>query len=247
MRKLHIIVPMAGEGSRFKDVGIDTPKPLIEFNDKPLFVNAMSTVEGIQYDSVTFVVRKEHIEKWHIDEKIKQYYPDALIVQINETTRGAAETAFIAIRALILAEIADFTDSILIMDCDVVVQSMEWKAIMANPKFDGVLLSFTSKDPRYSYAGVVKGKVVRTAEKDPISENALTSPYFIRKIEDFVDCFHEMEEFRDSSGEQTYKELYVSVLYNFMIANGKKVILVHADKVQSLGTPEELEQAKKEL
>jgi hypothetical protein len=56
-----------------------------------------------------------------------------------------------------------------------------------------------------------------------------------------------MEEFHDANGDMTYKELYVSILYNFMIANGKKIILVNADKITSLGTPEELEKAKEEL
>ena len=246
-RKLHIIVPMAGEGSRFKEIGIDTPKPLIEFDNKPLFINAMKTVDNVPFDSITFIVRKEHIEKWHIDEVIKKWYPEAFIIAIEKTTRGAAETTFFAIRELILNNIADFTDSMLIMDCDVMVDSAEWKAIIANPKFDGVLLSFEANDPRYSYAAVVKGKVVKTAEKSVISSHALTSPYFIKKIEDFVDSFHEMEEFHDANGDMTYKELYVSILYNFMIANGKKIILVNADKITSLGTPEELEKAKEEL
>jgi hypothetical protein len=93
----------------------------------------------------------------------------------------------------------------------------------------------------------VKGKVTKTAEKNVISNNALTSPYFIKKIEDFVDAFHDMERFKEPNGEPTYKEMYVSVLYNFMIANDKKIILVNADKVTSLGTPEELEKARREL
>jgi dTDP-glucose pyrophosphorylase len=238
---------MAGEGSRFKDAGYDIPKPLIDFNGKPLFAKSLETLNGVKFDTLTCVVRKEHVDKYHIDKEIQKYYPNALIVAVENTTRGAAETAFIAIRALILSDLADFTDSLVIMDCDVAVESIEWKPIIMNPKFDGVLLSFDSNDPRYSYADVVKGKVTRTAEKDPISNHALTSPYFIKKIEDFVDSFHEMEEYKDKEGNPTYKELYVSILYNFMIANGKKVIIVKADKITSLGTPEELEKAKREL
>ena len=30
-------MPMAGEGSRFKEKGYDVPKPLIKLNDKELF------------------------------------------------------------------------------------------------------------------------------------------------------------------------------------------------------------------
>ena len=234
---------MAGEGRRFTEAGYDTPKPLIDFNGKPLFAKSLETLEGVSFDTLTCVVRKEHVEKYHIDKEIQKYYPDALIVAVENTTRGAAETAFIAIRALILSNLADFTDRLIIMDCDVAVKSVEWKSIIMKPKFDGVLLTFDSNSPKYSYADVVKGCVTRTAEKDPISNHALTSPYFINKIEDFVDAFHEMEEYKDENGTLTYKELYVSILYNFMIANGKKVIIVKADKITSLGTPEELNKA----
>ena len=239
---------MAGEGNRFKEVGIDTPKPLIEYNGKPLFVNSMSTLDNIKYDSVTFVVRHEHIEKYHIDDEIKKYYPNAIIIAIADTTRGAAETAFIAVRTLILNEVADFTDRMLVMDCDVIVHSERWASIIQKPHSDGVLLSFKSDSDKYSYAKVDDSSVViETAEKNPISDHALTSPYFIKKIEYFVDAFHEMEMYKPVDGEPTYKEMYMSILYNFMIADGKKIILVDADKIISLGTPEELEKAKEEI
>lgn len=36
MRSLHIIMPKAGEGSRFLKEGWTTPKPLIELNGLPV-------------------------------------------------------------------------------------------------------------------------------------------------------------------------------------------------------------------
>lgn len=240
-------MPMAGEGSRFKDIGIDTPKPLIEFNEIPLFMNSLRTIDGVDVATRTFIVRKEHVDNWKIDEKIHECYPDAIVMVVEQTTRGAAETAFLAIKNLILSNLADFNDSVLIMDCDVIVEADDWKNIIKNCRFDGVLLSFYSNDSKYSYAAVKNGKVISTAEKIAISDHALTSPYFIKKIEYFVDAFHEMEMYKPVDGEPTYKEMYMSILYNFMIADGKKIILVDADKIISLGTPEELEKAKEEM
>ena len=237
-------MPMAGEGSRFKEVGINTPKPLIEFDGKPLFINAMKTVNDMQIASRTFIVREEHVKEFAIDKKIYEYYQDAIVMVIKETTRGAAETAFMAIKNLVYSGIAQFDDGVLIMDCDVMVEANEWKNVIKNCKADGVLLSFFSNDNRYSYAGVKDGTVISTAEKQCISDHALTSPYYVNKIEYFIDAFHEMEHFQNSDGCPTYKELYMSVLYNFLIANGLKIILVDADNIISLGTPEELEKAK---
>lgn len=243
-RKTHIIMPMAGEGNRFKDAGYTMPKPLIEYNGKPLFVNAMDSVKNIKYDSITFVVREEHLKEHQIDQVIHQYYPDAIIMVIQETTRGAADTVFLAVRNLILSHVAEYTDSIIIMDCDVVVQSEQWEKAINKPTMDGILLSFNSNDDRYSYAAVVNNKVLRTAEKEPISEHAITSPYFIKKIEYFVDSFHDMERFHKPDGSMTYKEMYVSLLYNFLIANKHNIKLIPVDSIISLGTPEELERNK---
>lgn len=58
MRTLHIIMPMAGEGSRFKQEGWTTPKPLIELNGQPLFKHSISSVsaDGINL-KYSFIVR----------------------------------------------------------------------------------------------------------------------------------------------------------------------------------------------
>ena len=64
MRPLHIIMPMAGEGSRFLKEGWVTPKPLIELHGVPLFKRAIGsvTIEGAPM-KYSFIVRKEHIDK----------------------------------------------------------------------------------------------------------------------------------------------------------------------------------------
>lgn len=240
-RKIHLIMTMAGEGSRFKNAGIDMPKPLIELNGKPLFEHAMHTVSGIDIASMTFVVRKEHIDKYNIDKKILDIYPQACIIAVKQTTRGAADTAFLAVRTLILNDVADWNDSLIIMDCDVAVESNEWKQALQNPDCDGILLSFKSTDARYSYAQVENGTVISTAEKEVISDNALTSPYFISDIEDFIDAYHKLEWSNTWSG----KEMYMSLLYNFLIDDHeKKIRLIDVDSIVSFGTPEELEKAK---
>ena len=41
---MNIVIPMAGRGSRFKDVGIDVPKPLIPVRGVPMYVWAMRSL-----------------------------------------------------------------------------------------------------------------------------------------------------------------------------------------------------------
>ena len=45
MSKLHLILPMAGRGSRFFENGFVCPKPLIEISGKPFFYWATRSVE----------------------------------------------------------------------------------------------------------------------------------------------------------------------------------------------------------
>lgn len=240
MKKIHVIMTMAGEGRRFSDAGINTPKPLIEYKRKPLFVNAAETLNGIDIASWTFIVRQEHIDNFHIDDVIYKYYENANVVSVEKTTRGAADTANLGIVYLLTSGKATLDDSIVIMDCDVVVDAEQWKNVINTTDDAGVLLSFKSTDPRFSYIASKNYKVLSTAEKIVISDNAITSPYFINKIKYFTDAFRDMSNRHTANNELTYKEMYMSILYNFIIAQEHKVTYVTADKVTSLGTPEEL-------
>ncbi|NRX84838.1 hypothetical protein [Clostridium beijerinckii] len=37
-KRINLIMPMAGKGSRFSSNGFEFPKPLIEINEKPFFI-----------------------------------------------------------------------------------------------------------------------------------------------------------------------------------------------------------------
>lgn len=168
MRPLHIIMPMAGEGSRFLKEGWTTPKPLIQLNGKELFLRAIDCVQisnvSIKY---SFVVRQEHIDKYALDRGIKDILPDANIFAVQQTTRGAVETSLMA-REAIHSE-----DAVLVMDCDLEFRSQGFNSLLKeilsqpiNKVNGGVLVSFNSNSPRYSYAETNdEGIVIRTAEK----------------------------------------------------------------------------------
>ena len=118
MRPLHIIMPMAGEGSRFLKEGWTTPKPLIELKGVPLFKRAIGSVavDGAPL-KYSFIVRKEHIDNYHIDDQIKAILPNANVFYVAKTTRGAVETCLIA------EPVISDEDSIMVMDCDLEFRS----------------------------------------------------------------------------------------------------------------------------
>lgn len=232
-------MPMAGEGSRFAKAGWTTPKPLIELNGQPLFKHAISSVsaEGIKM-KYSFIVRQEHIDKYAIDKGIKSFLPEANIFSVLKTTRGAVETCLMAESA-----IAD-DDAVIVMDCDLEFRSKEFirviKEILAMPvemANGGALVSFESSEPRYSYAELgPDGFVVRTAEKEVISNHALCGAYFFSTGKRFKQIAHQLLD------EPEFKkpEFYVSLLYNYLLADGEKVHLAPMEEYYSYGTPEEL-------
>lgn len=239
MRPLHIIMPMAGEGSRFLKEGWTTPKPLIELHGVPLFKRAIGSVavEGAPM-KYSFIVRKEHIEMYHIDEQIKAILPDANVFYVEKTTRGAVETCLIAESAI------SQEDAIVVMDCDLEFRSKDYvkgiKEILETPSDKangGMLVSFESNEPRYSYAAVDdKMRVLRTAEKEVISNHALCGAYFFSSANSFLNAAHRLL----NEPVFTKPEFYVSLLYNYLLADDEIVKLATMEEYYSYGTPEEL-------
>lgn len=236
MRALHILMPMAGEGSRFRNAGWTTPKPLIELKGKPLFVRA---IESVKVDGApmkySLIVRQEHIDDYAIDKGICGILPDAMVYSVEKTTRGAVETCLIA-----EAGIAD-DDAVVVMDCDLEFRSEGYKRIIEdclnkNDATGGALVSFESDQPKYSYAEVdADGNVVRTAEKEVISSHALCGAYFFASGKEFKETAHAL-----LNAPMEKPEFYVSLLYNRLLAKGDTIKLAPMEEYHSYGTPEEL-------
>lgn len=230
---------MAGEGSRFLKEGWITPKPLIELHGIPLFKRAIGSVavEGAPM-KYSFIVRKEHIDKYHIDEQIKAILPEANVFFVEKTTRGAVETCLMA------ESVIDDADGIVVMDCDLEFRSKGYtegiKTILQQPVEQangGMLVSFESLEPRYSYAEVDENMIVkRTAEKEVISNHALCGAYFFSTGKGFLSAAHRLL----NEPVFTKPEFYVSLLYNYLLANGEMVKLATMEDYRSYGTPEEL-------
>lgn len=232
-------MPMAGEGSRFLNEGWHIPKPLIKLRGIPLFKHA---VNSVTLDNIiikySFIVRQEHIESYMIDKQIKELFPEANVFPVIKTTRGAVETCLIAEPAI------EPDDSIIVMDCDLEFKSKEFvkliRKILCKPVDEvngGVLVSFHSNLPRYSYAEVNQNNlVVRTAEKKVISNHALCGAYFFSSAIGFLNASHKL------INESNFKEpeYYVSLLYNYLLDNKETVYIANVDEYYSYGTPEEL-------
>lgn len=234
-------MPMAGEGSRFASAGWSTPKPLIKLDGKELFRRAIDSVRlpGVPM-KYSFIVRREHIDHYGIDRRIKEILPEARVYSVEKTTRGAVETCMVA------AEGIDDADAVVVMDCDLEFVSARYGSLLleavrvdADHAVGGALVTFESTDPRYSYAlADSDGRVLRTAEKEAISTHALCGAYFFGSGADFKRAAVAL------LGEPVMEkpEYYVSLLYNYLLRQGREVRLASMEVYRSYGTPEELRQ-----
>lgn len=236
MEKIHLVMPMGGGGTRFGNNGFFLPKPLIELQGRPFFYWAVqSIVKFVDVLDVIFVVRKDHIEQFAIDQKIRQFYPQAVIHTIPHVLNGAVLTCKEGAEKI--------TDSlpILFNDCDHAFCCRPFyefcrKADFSDP--DGALLTFLSDSCKFSYVRLdEQGKVIGTAEKEPVSHEAVCGAYYFRRKELFLDAVQSYLK------NCTYEEYFMSGIYNEMAAKKQTIRTFQTDMHISFGTPEEYQAA----
>ncbi len=238
MKKVHLIMPMGGAGSRFFENGFIIPKPLIEIHDKPfLYWSTISITNFIDVEDIIFVVLKEHVDQYQIDEIIKKYFPNAKIEVIPKILNGAVLTCLEGIR--------NINDSypIIFNDCDHLFICKSFYDFCNKEKFeeiDGALLTFKSNDPKYSFLEMDEtGNVIHTVEKKAISDHAICGAYYFKNKEIFV---RNTESYLKNCN---YNEYFVSGVYNEMAKQNMKISNFICDEHLPFGTPEEYYKAEK--
>lgn len=237
MGKINLIMPMAGYGSRFQEQGYNYPKPLIEINGYPFFYWSTQSIRNfINLESLIFVVLQEHIDKYQIDEKIKKYFPEAIIQSIPTVLNGALLTCLEGVKKI------QNNLPILFNDCDHMFCCNMFNEFCKQGDFeyvDGALLTFFSDESKYSFLEYNKdGNVIRTVEKEVISNDAICGAYYFKNKKLFL------ESAELYLIKCCYKEYFVSGVYNEMAKKEKKILGFKTDFHIPFGIPEEYEKAK---
>jgi choline kinase len=232
---MNFLITMAGEGRRFREVGYELPKMLIEAKGKTLLEWSIDSLPLDLCSRLIFVAQQKHEDEFRLSKKIKLIYCNRVrslhFKFINKLTRGQSETACLA------KDLVDLSRPLLIFNIDTQFSSSSLEKNLLRENVDGVLGAFYSKEPRFSFAALNdEGFVAKTAEKEVISSNALTGLYHFTYPEDFF----EAAEAAFENNETTKGEFYIAPLYNHLITKGRKLIVDMADEVNILGTPEEL-------
>jgi len=234
---MNVLVPMAGLGSRFSDRGYKLPKPLIEVSNGETIIDVSL---GCFYNpsfNYIFIVMKEHCEQYGIDKKLKAITPNCDIVKIDYLTDGQANSALLGEEyynnstPLFIAN----SDNYFHWDFNNFVNKMNVSDVDASV----VTIEDYSRNKSWSYAKTDKnGLIIKTAEKDPISNNPLVGCFYWKHGRDFSKYTKQMIE----KDIRVNNEFYIAPVYNEAIEDGKQCVIYNIEGFKPLGNPEELEE-----
>lgn len=235
---INVVIPIAGEGSRFARVGFKLPKPFIDVEGAPM---VSCVLENIALENARYllVCRPEHLgAEYEPYRKRIQADFDCSFLPVAKPTEGAACTILHARKFI------DNDTPLLLANSDQVVDADigRFCADCAERGLDGSIMTFKDPtlNPKWSYARAGAGGLVsEVREKQPISDQATVGIYYFRHGRDFVASALDMIVRND----RTNNEFYTCPVYNYMIREGRRIGIfeIPSGAMHGLGTPEDLE------
>ena len=178
-----ILIPMAGLGTRFKNEGFELPKPLIKVNGKTLIEHSVTSL-GIKGNYI-FITRKYENPNENIllSKKLKELSPNCIEITLQSPTRGAVETCLFAEKFI------NNDEPLIITNCDQITDwtPEEFENFINDDELDGSIVTYTSVNPKNSFAIVNNGIVQKLVEKNQVSDIALIGLHQWKKGKDFVE------------------------------------------------------------
>lgn len=240
------IIPMAGLSSRFFTAGFTVPKyQIILPNQMTMFEWSVNSFKNyFKTDLFVFIVRNVYDTSHFVDQMChKLGILNFRIVVLQEETKGQAETVYLGIKT--------FDDLLLLSQESIYIFNIDsYRHNFIKPACsitcDGYLEVFKGEGEHWSFIQVnEQNKVIRTTEKDRISDLCSDGLYFFKSIETYIKVVE-----HGLKNNMLYKnELYIAPLYNILIEQGLNICyeLVEMEDIEFCGTPTEFESISKKL
>jgi NDP-sugar pyrophosphorylase family protein len=241
---MQIVIPMAGEGDRFRRAGYALPKPLLLVHGKPMIEHVVSLFPR-EHDFI-FVCNKEHLKHFPMRETLRRLAPSGKIVEIDYEKKGPVWGTLPALQFLKDDEpvIVNYCDFDAVWDYDA------FRKVMAEHNYAGAIVCYKGFHPHLLrenfYAGVrtdEKNMAQEVKEKFSFTDNKMDSwqsngTYYFQRGALVKKYFKELVEKKiECNGEY-----YVSLVYNLLIRDGLPVTVFPVEYFSQWGTPEDLEE-----
>ena len=247
-KNMNILIPMAGAGSRFKDEGYETPKPLIPTfdrktkQDQPMIISAVNCLPEVSDSNLIFVDRTFHKEQG-IEDTISKTWPNSQFITLDRLTEGQACSCLKA------QDLIDNDSELLIGACDCGIDIDESKFNDLKNKCDCIVFTFKNNDSvcikpdAYGWMitdeqNNITGVSIKKAISDhPEKDNAVTAVFWFKRGHDFVQAALKMIEKND----RINNEFYVDQVIKYIIDSGLSAKVFVVDKYFCWGTPKDYE------
>lgn len=239
-----LILPMAGEGSRFAKEGYKTPKPLLDIEGLPMIIQAVECLP--KTTNKIFIGQQSHYEKYGIDSKIKDFYKEAETMGINYITEGQACTCDLAFNNFTI----DLEKPVLISACDngVYYDMEEYKKLLEDTEVDIIIWSFsnnpTSKLYPHMYAWLdvdennyIKRVSIKKPFYDVENKYAIIGTMHFKKARYFKEGLANIYE----TNYRTNNEFYVDNMIEPLVNMGYKIKIFDVKNYLCWGTPNDYE------
>lgn len=234
---LHVVIPMAGLGSRFSSRNFKKHKYLL-----PLDLKLTTMLEyavcslGIQCNYI-FIMRDDYSDIVH--EICKKHNLEYKILFTDGLTDGPASTA-------LLASVHE-DDEVIISNSDQVLFWNHNDFLEKSRKYDGCVLTYKpdydliiGQKDKNSFVKLDENEdVIECREKIVLSEKALVGVHYIKRWKDFVIAY---EYAKNNNIRASNGELYISSIFQAMIENNKSIgyhDLSENEKYHAVGEPDD--------
>ena len=225
---------MAGLSSRFFKAGYTKPKYQLDLNGETVFAWSVCSFEKyFATDKFIFIYRDIYNTKTFLEKEIKKLgISNYELICLQKETLGQADTVYQGIKNI------DSDEEIYIFNIDSKIVNFTKPTWV--DKCDGYLEVFKGVGNHWSFAkpeNENSRKVIRTTEKERISDLCSDGLYYFQKKSVFEKLFLDAK----AKGNTSKNEYYVAPLYNDLIAQQAIVYydLISKDKILFCGTPDE--------
>jgi len=248
---MQIVVPMSGFGERFRSAGYSVPKPLIDVDGKPIIAHVIDMFPGEM--DFTFICNEDHLANldYRMVQILQEFCPTGRIVGIPAHKLGP----IYAIRQV--EHLLDASRPVVVNYCDFTCY-WDWnhfKSFVAKTACTGAVPAYKGFHPHtlgatnYAYMkevpsntpGKESGWLLDIQEKQSYTENrmeeyASSGTYYFASAKIMSDAFAQtMDQNLNVGGE-----FYVSLAYQPMLAQGKKIAVYPLQHFMQWGTPDDL-------
>lgn len=253
---MQILIPMAGEGSRFQKEGYTVSKPAIQttylgdLTKYPMVVCATKHLPDVEDGGANIIyIDRDFHKRDGVEDIILKSYPQATFITIDALTEGQASTCMLA------KEHVDPKEQLFIAGCDNGMM-FDIEAFNALRETNDVLVftyrndeSVVTNPDQYGWVNVdgenrVTSLSIKKAISDqPKNDHAIVSSFWFKNADVFFNLTQEMIDKND----RINNEFYVDQVIQYAVDHRYNVRVFEIEKYLGWGTPTDYEHYEKTI